>query len=835
MKKYLYRLLCIGLLTGLCLMSCTDEDWSSNGNTQKGIALSPYKEKQVSRAMEPGDKYFKEGTKYRIWIMNQGGSTPEESTEEETGIEATETRRGDIPIIGIRPIEQTTPDFYGFTQNSQTDVPEAKAVTGTYPIELQPDGDYIDYLRGELKAPYEDSDYAQGDILQMPFKHIMSQVTFQVSKDTELDTDIQLVSVEMVGANTDNPTGITSEGTYQVYNNTFVFTSDAIRRIEGNNMDVPSADLGSDNVGEVATILVFPTFGTVTEEQEVPLTYLRVTFKDLNNYYEIADGDGNSTVLVPIYNTITSVEGTTEPLEFKQNYAYTLHIAFSSDIRRVVTLVPKVYEWIEGEGNTDNGFMQEQDMGQPVTFNGVLWSDRNLGATSGNPGRSVEDWYNSVGYLYQYGRNIPYYPYTENADHTIDYTTSPQEALQNNRLIYPVIDYASWGLDTKDLGWNFAPNDDDTDDSVWEGKTWFLQKTKNSNALLVWDLDKEKVLGKTVDFGYYANSTSKYRLSYLKDYDNGWLENTNTPCPPGWRLPTVQDFMGVMPSSGFSGNITFRKLIGIESNGSWMAEDHREMFISDFSADNISNMVDNFYKNDGQPIYKGAFPYIYRKETDDMWSGDKNNIGVYILSMGGGDRTEVVDKSNTLSDRGAEFKFNWGVIYGIKNQGTRNAYRVRWRIELMEDVTNEPKVETVGTGEEQYTRYTYEKNPFHGFIVVSRYETSPTDNFEVSEGESYKVALDRYDWGHPVEEMYFPIGGYCDAEDSEGELRNIGTEVWYATSELNEETSESDNPKKKMVWIKYAGTNSASQTIAVSDESTLGAAVFVRCVRDLYN
>lgn len=824
MKKYLYRLLCIGLLTGLCLMSCTDEDWSSNGNTQKGIALSPYKEKQVSRAMEPGDKYFKEGTKYRIWIMNQGGSTPEESTEEETGIEATETRRGDIPIIGIRPIEQTTPDFYGFTQNSTEVTPTAQAVTEPYLIELQLNGDYVDYLRGELKSPYEDSDYAQGDILQMPFKHIMSQVTFQVSKDTELDTDIQLVSIEMVGANTDNPTGITSAGTYQVYNNTFVFTSDAVRRIEGNNMDVPpSADLGSDNVGEVATILVFPTFETATEEQrEIPLTYLRVTFKDSKNYYGISNNEGNSTVLVPIYNTITSVEGTTDALEFRQNYAYTLHIAFSSDIRRVVTLVPKVYEWIEGEGNENNGYMQEQDMGQPVTFNGVLWSDRNLGATSGNPSRSVEDWYNSIGYLYQYGRNIPYYPYNQNSEnHTVDYMITSQEALQNNRLIYPVFDYTSWGLSTNNIG------------------TWWTNTTTKS-ASLVWDLDVARVNNQIsengyVDFGYYIDKTNKYKLSYLAGYDNGWQENTNTPCPPGWRLPTVQDFMGVMPSSGFSGNITFRKLIGIESNGSWKAEDHREMFISDFSADNISNMVDNFYKKDGQPIYKGAFPYIYRKETDDMWSGDKNNIGVYILSMGGGDRTEVVDKSNTLSDRGAEFKFNWGVIYGIKNQGTRNAYRVRWRIELMEDVTNEPEVETVETGEKQYTRYTYEKNPFHGFIVVSRYETSPTDNFEVSEGESYKVALDRYDWGHPVEEMYFPIGGYCDAEDSEGELRNIGTEVWYATSELNEETSESDNPKKKMVWIKYAGTNSASQTIAVSDESALGAAVFVRCVRDLYN
>ncbi|OUO73991.1 fimbrillin family protein [Bacteroides sp. An269] len=799
MKKHicLYSLLCAGLLAGLCFASCTDEDWGQHGNAQEGIALSPYKEKQVSRAMEPGDKYFKEGTKYRIWIMNQGGSTPEESTEEETGIVATETRRGDIPIIGIRPIEQTTPDFYGFTQNSQTDVPEDKAVTGTYPIELQPDGDYIDYLRGELKAPYEDSDYAQGDILQMPFKHIMSQVTFQVSKDTELDTDIQLVSVEMVGANTDNPTGITSAGTYQVYNNTFVFTSDAVRRIEGNNMDVPSADLGSDNVGEVATILVFPTFETVAEEQrEIPLTYLRVTFKDSKNYYGISDNEGNRTVLVPIYNTITSVEGTTDALEFRQNYAYTLHIAFSSDIRRVVTLVPKVYEWIEGEGNEKNGYMQEQDMGQPVTFNGVLWSDRNLGATSGNPTRSVDDWYNSIGYVYQYGRNIPYFPY-DYKNGVIDYTTPASEALgTNGRKVYPVIDYEAWGnnINRNLLG----PNTD--------------------SGNLVWDLTSAQEDVGNKNFGYY--NSENYRLTYLNGYNNEWAENKKTPCPPGWRLPTVRDFMGIMPSSGFSGNITFRRFTGISDNGSWQGDD-QELQEDVFSADRIDEYTDTFWKKDDSSVYEGAFPYIYREETDDFLDGT-NAKGVYILSMGEGDRRQVIDESPAPLRE--DFTFNWGVIYGIKNQGTRDAYRIRWHIELVNDESNSP---TIRNGVEIYTQ-----NPFHGLLVISRYEASENDNFNLERREDYGDVIKRYDWDHPVEVMYLPVGGYCDATTSHGALNNIGTEVWYATSELNTETVD----KKRMIWIKYAGTAARnSQTIAVNDQSYLGAAVYVRCVRDLYN
>ena len=403
MKKLMtiYKVVCAGLLAGVFTVACTEDDWGKQGGTQGGVALSSYKEKVVSRAMEPGDSYFAQGTKYRIWIMDQGTTTSEEA-DEANGIEATESNRGGIPVINIRPIERTTPDFYGFTQDSKTEVPEGKQVTDTYPITLQSEtNNYIDYLRGELHAPYQADDYAQGDILQMPFRHIMSQVTFQVSKDTELKTDIQLVSIEMIGSNQDKPgsANITSVGTYRVYTNEFEFTQNAVRTIDGKNMDVPSADLGSDNVDEVATVLVFPTFETTateTETRTVPLTYLRVTFKDSDGYYGLQGADGNSQVIVPIYNTITSVEGEAGALEFLQNYHYTLHIAFSSDIRRVVTLVPKVYEWIEGEGDVNNDYMQEQDMGQPVTFNGVLWSDRNLGATSGNPTRSVDDWYNGI-------------------------------------------------------------------------------------------------------------------------------------------------------------------------------------------------------------------------------------------------------------------------------------------------------------------------------------------------------------------------------------------------------------------------------------------------------
>lgn len=842
MKKHIeviYRAVCASLLAGVFAVSCTDDNIGRNIGTDGSLTLSPYKEKVMSRAMEAGDSYFDEGTRYRIWITEKGTFIPEE-TDEAKGIEATEGMRGNIHIINIRPIEHTTPDFYGFTQNSTTEVPGENDVRGSYEIALQPGtNDYIDYLRGELKAPYESSDYAQGDILQMPFKHIMSQVTFQVSKDTELDTEIQLVSIEMVGSNTDNPgtANITSAGTYQVATNEFVFGKQDIRFIDGGDMEVPSADLSSENVTKVATILTFPTFPTIADEtstRKTPLTYLRVTFTDSENYYKLQDAEGNSTVLIPIYNTLTSVEGGTAPLEFKQNYHYTLHIAFSSDVRRVVTLVPKVYEWIEGEGDESTDFMQVQDMGQPVTFNGVLWSDRNLGATSGNPTRSVDDWYNSVGYLYQYGRNIPYYPYDQNNQtHVVSYNKSPREALQNNRLIYPVIDYTSWGFSTDNTS------------------TWWTNVTSN-NASLAWNLNLKKTLEQVnnrgfVDFGYYihdknyddgteipADKLSRYRLSYLPEYDNGWEKNTNTPCPPGWRLPTTQDFMGIMPSSGYSGNITFRIITSINSNtGSWDADREGE-YDYEINEENRTKLegLDDLLLSGTQNAYQGSYPYLFREEKDDFKDGTGKR-GVYILSMGEQDKVAIRDLSNGLGrTNGANYTYHWGAIYGIKNQGTNNAYRVKWNIELI----NDEIPETVYDEDKKESVWVYDNNPFKGLLVISRYEASPTDDFTPDANGSYAHNVtEKYDWDHPVEVMYLPIGGYCDAESSNGELRNIGTEVWYATSEANIEGRDENDQRKNMIWIKYAGSSSHnSQAIVYSDLSRLGAAVFVRCVRDLY-
>lgn len=805
------RLACLAFLCGGLAWACAKEELGAAGGAEAGGGLAAYREQVVTKAAQP-DSWFEEGTKYRIWVTDAGTSMPDMGVAD--GYVGTERVREDgVRYIDFRPVEGSAAwDFYGFTSASTADTLEPKAVDAWHSITREGDADYTDYLRGELTYPYGEAAMA-GGILQMPFKHILSQVCLQASKSTEVDGEIEIVSVELISD--EQGAGITQSGKYCVYDNTFAFDEDKeVRKVQ------PTEEIALPEDGTakaIDTILIFPTFESEKQEtaSEARQTYLRVTFNDPNNYYtgfDIAEDETKSIIL-----SINDA-GTGKPLVFRQNHSYTLQMTFMSDQQRIVMLVPQVLNWLEKEGSPATGWTTAEDLGQPVTFNGLLWSDRNLGATSGNPTRSVDDWYNSLGYIYQYGRNIPYYPF-EASDWgsgkvEIDYNTTARDAFtKDNKTVYPLINMESWGLKAEDLANN------------GNNKGWWVNPTTTRTAL-VWDLNVDRLnklqeAYKFGDFGYYNGEN--YQLNLLKGYDGDWANNTNTPCPPGWRLPTLSEFMGILPSSGFAGNITFRRFNGsVGDNGDWTTIDPRDTepdFAQAFSKENIDKMTET--PSSTTPAYSGFFPYIYRVEKDDFHDGS-GAIGQYVLSMAEGDRTRVKNTNGWLG-RDKSLDFNWGVIYGIKNQGTARAYRMKWSIRLMTDEV--PKTDQEVDGSQSLV---YLNNPFRGILVIERFMASQEDKFVPDRNGSYEASVRSYDWEHPVAVMYLPVGGCCDAEWFKGKIGNVGSEVWYATSELSE-----TNGRKKIVWIKFAGSNSrSSQTITTSDRSQLGAAVFIRPVRD---
>ncbi len=142
----------------------------------------------------------------------------------------------------------------------------------------------------------------------------------------------------------------------------------------------------------------------------------------------------------------------------------------------------------------------------------------------------------------------------------------------------------------------------------------------------------------------------------------------------------------------------------------------------------------------------------------------------------------------------------WGTIYGIKKVGTKEAYRMRWRIE------------NVAKGKNYYC------------LVVERFPATATDRLSRHESDAYYYR--KYDWSRPVAVLYLPISGMIgDDAWQPGKLGNFGTETIFATSD------KSTGNAYKTFRIKIAGDNRYNQFIyPAEDRNSNGAQI--RLVRE---
>lgn len=436
----------------LCLTIASCKEEIEIGLPSDGqLRLSAQKEKAISRAA--AENGFEEGTRFRIWAYS-GNTTVEHFPENGvTGIETALT--GGMHYIDLGNYNQYLPgekDFYGFTDNTSSGDHNPDTGNFVYNInfdENSPAG-YTDFLRAHL--PYNER--GTSNILTMNFRHIMSKVTFKVVQQSEQDVEegnrLQVISISLKQKGEND--GISKNGTYDVLTGKFSITKSAKRAITPEKEVVvpvckPEENKSAAQVGE--PFLIFPSRAGLNSEEETPQYVASITFKDPTGGYG-AEGK-EITQDISIYDSWS--QGNV-PLEFLPNHEYTLSIQFLDDRdKRIITVVPLVYDWLEGEGVEDNTGYQEQSLGQPVTFNGVMWADRNLGATGSQPTHSYNDWLKSVGYFYQYGRNIPYFPMPWNGDkdpkyidNTIDLGNPEQleKSLVTNKVtgvnpLYPVI------------------------------------------------------------------------------------------------------------------------------------------------------------------------------------------------------------------------------------------------------------------------------------------------------------------------------------------------------------------------------------------------------------
>ena len=769
-KQLTYKILILSLLIlGLAAAwSCQEEEPPRNGDALFRLSSSIV---PMEGDENPESKAFADATTYALFaVVSPAGGSQRNWADPVLAVSGTEAN-GHINYSGANSFMERTLDFFGMTLGDESPVYDNimyDRMSGQSPKY---------HLKGVMRSSgrgtfYDFPDMRWGSVLgrnaenssfliEMPFKHSLSKLIIEASRQNVAQMEgVQITHIDFDSYSEgmlDLETGtVTASGTRQnilLYDNT-----------NNNPVDV-------DPIKLVQERFVLPYRPAENNNQA-----LRI------RVHTNRPSIGNNGV-VDCELVTTAPDGTRTPLELKSNVIYTIRLTVTTDEVRVVTIIPQYYDWIDD-------YLETVDMGTPVSFNGVLWSDRNLGASSANPTASIEEWNKSVGYFYQFGRNIPFFPNTFRNGST-DLETQLNTALQNGRNVYPAVNLTTWDNPGYDIVWEPAPWDEQ-----WDGWNWRAQDPEH----IVWQMGEFPTGGNARNdrlLGFYNQKSN------IPNAATHWNTKSTQPCPAGWRLPTQDDWLGIMPYSPIAGNIALR--VFDKADESWQTPDATRYSEPNFAEDYkdiviLSGAFSPYPASmHGTPAYTGDFPLLQRTETNCDPSPGRSTT--YVISFDGDDWNKYTCTNGAVTPNDGTYTYNWGVVYALKNPGTNEAYRLRWRIVL------------VGSEAEQA------RNP-RAVLVIERYPASVQDRLS---RDNVKTA---FDWSHPVERMYLPISGLVSASWNPGTIINIGGEVAYASS------GEKGGNLNYGSWFKVIGDNTTNMQISAVG-SEIGLGMQVRCVRDL--
>lgn len=751
-------------------------------------------------------------------------------------------------------------DFYGFTygkaENPQAGYIELDAPTGeTTPAEgslasltrterVNDDGTLNDLLRGELfnqniATAGKEASAATQSIL--PFKHSFSKLQFYVVQQPAETPDengdplpcfpgLRLEKVEV--------TGTYLEGS--------VYLQDG--KVKLPDVDPATRPLAFDEQYEgdvtpkevaIGEMLVFPSDGAALKNADkadgysvgLDITVSSPNRRDIERFLantespgeveEVTAADGTSyyrgTVVEKSIIDYDPATGKKTELRFKQNTCYRLVIWFQKDAVRIITVIPQVEEWLPGEGTEENPW-QEQALGQPQMFDNIVWSDRNLGADHYDPATDFEK---TIGYFYQSGRNIPYYPF----DTKEYYTFSGNQAFRIPGKEFPAPEDANKSIlaDVESAEFSkymFYPIVDkeiiniyNTDKQQWWGGA------RNS---WIWSINTDKSAdhNKEVQLFIPEKKTENFYFDFVKqnnekptpenhgltpEQDMHWeLKPQNQPTAGAWIVPSSDDFMSIFPSTPHAGNITFRgggdnsqPMIGWGT--SWISEIPSNIetlrVTVPFYEPNTKETKENeawkiLAKYENEEEDKGS-THIEAYIRSPKWGNNLNYepkgdpeegfASVYVISRKGEDNNSLPPNLRELKNNGKD-KYcikSWGTIYAIKRVYTPQAYRMRWRVIC----------KTYGTNQDAAGMY----------VEICRYRCNATDHLN-------EKNFMTYDWDHPAATIYFPI---CGLGDWNGQYINFGTECQYATSDKIE------NSLTGALQMKITGADPSNAYIAI--------------------
>lgn len=686
------------LLLGIA--ACTVDDTEVYGGSGEGVFRLSAEGTAYTRA---GEDLFTPGTKFQLFAIsnNNWGENMLSKELDENYVIGTETDDNAIEYDGNNKFENNTLDFYGVTTSGKDllklNINGSNAPTFTVKYDAGSQSGLQDILWAEKK----NQTYNQSGTITLPFKHVLSKLKLKVQKHENVTSQLAITKIEFCdypAGTLDVSTGKFTSGSGEVRKSNYytVFTGNQVLKEESENLMK-----GTEKVEPT----VFPTRGKndIADMKEHSLG-IKITMSNGKSYTywtnELALDDKNQ----PIKDHLGNMQY--KPYQFQPNYEYDVQLTVT-DKALVVTILPRVYDWIP-----KNEDQQNTEIGNPVTFGGVTWMDRNLGATSADPTASEMDWEKSRGFYYQFGRSIPFYVKGSMQDPVYEKYTWVKKpkcdgASRNNAKPFPYVPFIT---------------DYDKLDQI--------KMTPDDNKI-----DASNIAKLPKD--YKNDSKIKYNFIYMtedegtsyRDWDwdhntsaSQWNTQANQPCPKGWRLPTRNEFLTIYPINATCGDITF-----------------------------LTHSGTKFIESEGNEVYVGV-----RNTTDDAY----------------------------------------GIIYGIKNRFTNNAYRLRWRA-----------VNVVG-------------KPECRVLEISRYPATSSDNLSI---DNYN----NYDWNHPTEVLRLPISGYIHADGTNAVIIYSGIEAIYWTSE----TTNTLNNTSYSIRMKLIG-NEWDRQLKIMDKERRGYGCQIRCIRD---
>lgn len=702
MKTIIRFFLSTVAVTAALVTGCTPEEEHIPAQGGDSFTLSSSEEQAITRAGDVSVNHFTDGTKYLLYGLI--GSSWSSRLSTMNGQEGTEVVNAD----GTHQIEYLSADtdedrfegrildFYALTYGNTT-LPECDSEAGGIPVcnVTSSTGGVLPDLR---RAVLTGQSGINSGVITLPFKHTLSKLKFEVVKQKpesgSTGTDV-LQNIRLQGISVSDY----SEGALLLSTGEYSHTGGkSDRTVLGSGFSqavtesVQSVTIDGQSGSAAAECLIFPTLTTAAEGLKIKVATMGTNSGNRTDTYEIRvpvmGDDGN-------VQKDESGQTVTEPFRFLPNYEYTLTITITNSDVQIITIIPRRYDWIEHDDDS-------QYLGQPLTFNGVMWMDRNLGATSADM-TTAEGWEGARGYVYQLGRSIPYY-----LTKTIKYRGSdgkeylrPKSCVDQNggaRPLPQIVGHENDGPIGRPAVATLALNPGDV------GKTFSYVSVGG-------------------DWDNTAATSSTY-----------WKNTKNDPCPMGWRVPTKKDFDGIMPIGEKYGDLTF---INGHSGTAW-------------------------------------------KETaqNDPETGAKT---VYVCK-----------RVNTST---------YGTIYAIKYQGTPQAYRLMWALNMVGD--NQSVTDANGT------RY-------RAYVTIARFPCDKDADLNANTCDT------DYDWKHPSDFINLPVSGYIYPDQAA--LYNAGAEVVYATSTPN-------GAYMYAASFKYIGNTSRRYFAVYSTNRAAG--VSVRCVWDV--